>query len=170
MNSKKTTPSSSSSVIKSNNKNSSTTTTTSTKSNKVQIQKTPSKTIDQKSINSNKQVLKTTTAKTNTAKIQKELNTANKTNKKEDDEFDLDSLFDRVKSKRKERIKEKEEEIKKEQLKKIDSVKSNKKNAFEEDDFFDSRGLTIKERKYVDGIPVFTEEELKLDVPGSGGG
>eukprot|EP01133_Synstelium_polycarpum_P001521 gene1521-1777_t len=46
---------------------------------------------------------------------------------------------------------------------------SKKKRVVDDDDFFDSRGATIKDRKYVDGVPVYTEEELGLDEDADGG-
>ncbi|KYQ93596.1 hypothetical protein DLAC_04969 [Tieghemostelium lacteum] len=123
-------------------------------------------------VNNNKNIIPSTTKKeklkdtksiTTTTKT---TTTTNTTTTKNNDDLDLDELFEKRKQTK---IESKVAERKAEKETKEKLEKSKKRKLELEDDFFDSRGLNIKDRKYVDGLPVFTEEELGLDTAGEGG-
>ncbi|KAF2073117.1 hypothetical protein CYY_005558 [Polysphondylium violaceum] len=103
----------------------------------------------------------------NKTDIQKESKTITTNTKVDDDDIDLDSLFQKKKENKIEETKKRKE------LKEAEEREAKKREMrakkVTHDDFFDSRGVNIKERKTVDGFPVFTEEELGLDVWGEGG-
>ncbi|KAN0030443.1 hypothetical protein ACTA71_009081 [Dictyostelium dimigraforme] len=118
-------------------------------------------------VKKSKEITTTTTkssTKTKTKKDGKSSSTSTSSSPSED--IDLDSLFDLKKQKRKENKIIKEQELKEKEIEEATAkVSKKKKNADAKDDFFDSRGVNFKERKIIDGLPVFSEEELGLNKP-----